>query len=202
MPLSPKKTTIIATILFATTFFYFYDAPDNSQDAKTIESSSTSTKISTPTTPAITRDGDLIKSSSAASQTQEQAHLSQTLESHLQSDSYTYDDPEANTTEEIIAEPEEIDIEEPDPHWAFEKENYYINLFSNVESLAGFILSEAQCENNQCKLSFLLEEEKQKDDITNKLLERLLSESQELSVAFDINTPSDTAVLYISTQEN
>lgn len=202
MPLSVKKAAIIAAFLFVATFFYFSDALDNSQDAKTIEPPSTSTKISTPIAPTVTRDVNLSTSSDAPFQTPEETHPSQILESHAQSDSYTYDDLEVDAAQEFIAEQEEIGTEDPDPHWAFEKENYYINLFSNVESLAGFVLSEAQCENDQCKLSFLLEEEKQKDDITNKLLERLLSESQELSIAFDLNAPNDTAVLFISTKEN
>lgn len=105
-----------------------------------------------------------------------------------------------NTPDEQLAlppTPEQYDTEEIDAYWAFDKENYYINLFSETESLAGFVLSAAECKSRQCKLSFLLANEEQKDDITNKLMEKLMSQSQDLRVSFDLSSPRDKAVLYI-----
>lgn len=200
MPFSLKKTTTICAFLFISAFIYLHSAPDNSREPK--ERPSKSTNISKPTIPSVNTTTDLITSNNKPLQIKEDAGQPRIPEPSEKFDSYTYNHLNANSDHEVIAAPEDIAAEELDAHWAFEKENYYINLFSDVESLAGFVLSEAQCEGNQCKLSFLLEEEKQKDDITNKLLERLLSQSQELSIAFDLNVPSDTAVLYISTKEN
>lgn len=90
---------------------------------------------------------------------------------------------------------------EPEPsnaHWAFEKESYYINLFSEEESLSGFVLNEARCEGQQCTLSFLIDEEQKKDDITNTLMEILVSEARDINVSFDLSAPSHKATLYIN----
>lgn len=199
MPLPLKKPVIICAPLFIAALISWYSATDNTRDSEA-EPLSTSTNISAA--PSGTTTTDIIPSSNRLPQITEEVRHSQAPDPHAKSHPSTLDDSKATADHEAIAISEEFGTEEPDPHWAFEKENYYINLFSDAESLAGFVLSEAQCENNQCKLSFFLDEEKQKDDITNKLLERLLPESQELSVAFDLNAPSDTAVLYISTKEN
>ena len=200
MPFSLKKTTTICAFLFISSLIYLHSTPDNTRETK--ERPSKLTNISKPTTPSVNTTTDSIPSKNRPLQIKDDAGQLRIPEPSEKFDSYTYNHLNTNSDHEVIAAPEEVAAEELDAHWAFEKENYYINLFRDVESLAGFVLSEAQCEGHQCKLSFLLEEEKQKDDITNKLLERLLSESQELGVAFDLNAPSDTAVLYISTKEN
>lgn len=198
MPLPLKKPVIICAPLFIAALISWYSATDNTRDseAEPISKLTNNSAISSFKTTT-----DIIPISNHLPQITEEVRHPQTPGPSAKSDSYALDDSKATADHEAIAISEEFGTEEPDPHWAFEKENYYINLFSDAESLAGFVLSEAQCENNQCKLSFLLDEEKQKEDITNKLLERLLPESQELSVAFDLNAPSDTAVLYISTKE-
>jgi len=97
----------------------------------------------------------------------------------------------------IEGEPTVEQLQEAEAYSAYEQENYYINMFSEVETLSEFVLAEASCEARKCKLSFLLNDQKQKDEVTNMLVETLLSKSQDPNVAFDLNAPQDKAVLYI-----
>lgn len=197
MPSLLKKYTILGISLLIATLAYFY-YPSNSKDEEIIGHPQQATNI-TPTHPnSPVTTNNLITNNEKPHEIKDETRISQiSIETQPISELDTHDKTNSDSNEEIsVLEPNYM--EEPNPHWAFEKENYYINLFSEEESLAGFVLSEAQCEGIQCKLSFLLNDENQRDDITNKLVERLMSESQELSVAFDLNTPSGIAVLYIS----
>lgn len=90
-----------------------------------------------------------------------------------------------------------FETEERDVYWADNAEHYYLALFSETEHLAGYVLSEAECKSSSCKLSFLVSDAQQTDEITNTLIEKLLDENAELSVALAERSRDGKAVIYL-----
>lgn len=201
MSLPSKKLTLIGITFLVATFIYLNKTSEAPQDEKNVTHQSKENKNfgkskinvadADPYTPIEKTDKTLPPLEQSASH---QKKIAETvLESVRPGEPDTNDEIKIDTA--LMPEPPEP--EEHNSHWAFEKESYYINLFSEDESLSGFVLAETHCEERQCKLSFLLEDEQQRDAITNKLMEKLMSQSEDLNVAFDLNTPRHEAVLYI-----
>lgn len=200
MPLPSKNLTLIGIAFLAAIFIYLNKTSDAPQDDKNVtrhteENNNFKSKINAAATDPRSpiEKTDKTPSSSEQSASSQNKIAETILESSYPDQSGTNDEIKIDA----VFMPEQLEPEEQDSHWAFEKESYYINLFSEEESLSGFVLAETRCEDRQCKLSFLLEDEQQKDAITNKLMEKLMSQSEDLNVAFDLNTPRHEAVLYI-----
>jgi len=204
MPLPPKKLTLIGITFLAAIFIYLNKTSDTPQDDKEaiLQPEKKNNDFNNPE--IITAAADLY---SPAHKTNEPPQPAKQPISLAGESAETIFDPDsidtyAETEIGTALTQETIDTKEERHHWAFEKESYYINLFSEEESLAGFVLNEAKCESFQCKLSFLLENEQQKDDITNKLMERLISQAEDIQVSFGLNTPSHEAILYIKSEKS
>lgn len=203
MPLPSKKPILIGIAFLAATFIYLNKASDAPQGDKEVilQSEKKNNDFNKP---------EIISATATLHSPTHNAHeLPQPAKqptSDWEENTEIFFDPDPIDTyadTETSAEPaqEMIDTEEEHPHWDFEKESYYINLFSEEESLAGFVLNEAKCESRECKLSFFLEDEQQKDDITNKLMEKLLSQAEDIRVSFGFNTPDHEAILYIKNEK-
>lgn len=201
MPLPSKKLTLIGFAFLAAIFIYLNKTSDAPQDDKNVtrhteeNNNFSKSKINAAATDPYSPIEKTDKIPSPLEQSASpQNKIAETILEPAHPD-------QPGTNDEIKIDtalmPEPLQPEEQGSHWAFEKESYYINLFSEEESLSGFVLAETRCEDRQCKLSFLLEDEQQKDAITNKLMEKLMSQSEDLNVAFDLNTPRHEAVLYI-----
>lgn len=80
------------------------------------------------------------------------------------------------------------------------KENQYLDLFSQAENLADFVLSSVHCEAETCQLQFLVQDTEQYYDITNALMEHLLKRKTDIKVSFQNNHISGEAVLKIEEQ--
>lgn len=196
MPLPSKKITLVGTAFLAALLIYL----NKTSDAPQYELAATPPIEKKNNTAAIDISRTAEKAAKAPQPEKRiiasQQEVSATIFDSDYADQIAID---AEIDAERTSQPSEPEAQ--DAHWAFEKENYYINLFSEEESLSGFVLNEAKCEDFQCKLSFLLDDEQQKDDITNKLMERLISQSEDISVSFGLNTPNHEAILHIKNEK-
>lgn len=203
------KIAVIGIIFLIATVFYWQAAlPTNKSDQPVAGSDTSRQKHASEERPSksestVSADAKLVnKNENKESENDAKAlHVEADAELALALDAINELHPidvEAPTKQTATPpQPEQYETEETDAHWAFDKESYYINLFSEEESLSGFVLSEAQCKTQQCRLSFLLDNEEQKDEITNRLMEKLMNQSEDIRVSFDLNSRSDEAVLFI-----
>jgi hypothetical protein len=111
---------------------------------------------------------------------------------------------EHNSEQELpqITPEEKFTNELHDSLWAVEQEFFYIDFFSSEEELAGFVLSEAKCKSTTCKLSFLVTDQNQSDEITNQLIKKLLNQSPSIDIAIVPSNQSNQLALYVLSVHN
>jgi hypothetical protein len=80
---------------------------------------------------------------------------------------------------------------------SYSAENHYINMLSQEESLAGYVLAEADCKTSICKISFSVANEEQKDKLANDLIEILLAKNQRFGVSFNYDERPGYADFYL-----
>ncbi len=61
-----------------------------------------------------------------------------------------------------------------DGRLSYAKEQQYIDIISSSEELAQYVFSEAECTMDKCKLSFLVSDKRQREQLANHLIARLL----------------------------
>ena len=96
----------------------------------------------------------------------------------------------------------EFKNEKADGQWSYTTEQEYMELIQSKESLADYVLKEAECRENSCKLSFLISGPEQQEQLAQDLIQTLLDEKKFTSLMFSEFSEDGIAQFYLTNEFN
>lgn len=106
-------------------------------------------------------------------------------------------DTKENPVNPIDIAAQEFQDETYDPNWADQQQNKYIQLFSDNEELANYVLEDVVCKTSSCKLAVATTDNEQLLKMLNALADTFQSKKESFDVLIDYKDDFNSANLYV-----